>query len=269
MITRHLPAFLACVLLAGCSSSSARNGGADQDGIQGTWRTERVEIGGKVSDDETFRNLTLTFSGDNAFTEVGGVRHEGTFTLDAFRVPRHIDLKPAAGNTTDKAMQGVYSFEGPNSLRVCFGQKSRPGGFHTGPTSDAITFELRRTPPREPAEKNRMTAADLADQCKKNRAVTTDAYRNSVLQVTGKVSVNKDGHVFLAATGPDYIECVFSRNYKSELERVARLKDQQTVVLRGTFNGSFDGQRLPAGITVFVQLLNCEVVEVLPDEDRP
>ncbi len=235
----------------------------DQENIQGTWRAERVEIGGKVSNDESLRGLTLTFDGDKVITQIGEVRHEGTFTLDSFRMPHYIDVKPAPGNTTDKAMQGVYAFESDNNLRICFSQKSRPSNFFTSPNSDAVIFELKRTPPREPVIK--MTAADLLEKCRKNKSVAADTYRNTVVQVTGKVTENKDGHVFVGGGGSDYIDCAFNRNYKSELERVTRIKDQQKVTLRGTFNGTFESRNRGA----YVQLLNCEVVDVAADGEMP
>jgi uncharacterized protein (TIGR03067 family) len=266
MTTRHLPAFLGCVLLAGpgCSDSSGRGGAADQDNLRGTWRVERVEVGSKVSEDEDLRNLTLTFEGETVVTEVGGVRHEGTFTLDASRTPHHIDFKPAPGNTTDKKLHGLYAFESDNNLRLCFSQKSRPSGFHTSPVLDTITLEMRRTPPREPGIK--VPAGDLVEQCARNKALAADAYRSKVIQVSGKVKENKDGHIFLTGENDgNYVECAFNRNYKSELERVTRIKDQQKVVLRGTFNGAFETRNR---LGTFVQLLNCEVVEVAA-EDKP
>ena len=262
MTTRRLLTFLGCVLLTGCSGSN-KGGGADQENLQGSWRTERIELGAKVSDDESLRSMTLSFEGDKVVTEVGGVRHEGTFTLDNSRQPRHIDLKPASGNSSDKAMQGIYAFESDNNLRLCFSQKSRPSGFITSPNSDAITFELKRTPPREPIIK--MTAEDLLRKCKSNKSVAADTYRNTVVQVTGRVSDNKDGKVVLTV-GSDYIECSFSRNFKSELERVTGIKERQTITVRGTFNGTFETRNRNGA---FVHLNNCEVGEPVAEGDAP
>ena len=107
MTTRHLPALLGCVLFvgAGCARPP-QGGGPDHDNLQGAWQAERVELGGKVSTDDGMHGMTISFDGDKVVTEVGGVRHEGTFTLDSSRMPRHIDFKPAAGNSTDPGATG-------------------------------------------------------------------------------------------------------------------------------------------------------------------
>jgi uncharacterized protein (TIGR03067 family) len=264
MTTRHLPALLGCVLLAGAGCGRpSQSSGPDRDNLQGSWQAERVELGGKVSADESMRGLTLSFDGDKVVTEVGGVRHEGTFSLDASRMPRQIDFKPTDGNKTDKELHGVYVFESDNNLRICFSQNARPGGFNTQPNSEAIAFELRRNPPREPILK--LDVAELLEKCKRNRSVAADTYRNTVVQVkNGKVMENKDGRIRLTGNGgQDYIECTFNHNYKSELNRATELKERKTVTLRGTFNGAFEARNRGG---TYVQLLNCEVVDVADGE---
>jgi uncharacterized protein (TIGR03067 family) len=208
------------------------------------------------------KGLTFIFDGDKLVTEVNGERHEGTFTIGSGRMPRHIDLKPAAGNTADKPLQGVYWFESRNNLRICFGQK-RPGSLHTHPGTDAILLELKRTPPRESPIK--VTATDLLSDCRSNRSVAAAKYKDEVIEVTGTVMATKDGRVLLAAGEGegrrDYVECTFSQNYKSELFRMMQIKPDQSVKLRGTFNGTVDSR---GKMATFVQILNCEVVETAP-----
>ena len=130
MTPRHLIACLGCVALTGCGSSG-KGGGLDQDRLQGTWRVERVEIGGKVQDDDTMAGLTYTFEGAKLVVEVGGTRHEGTVALDTSHTPHTIDLKPTAGNQTDQPIQGVYAFESnnnaPRSRRFRSGQHYKTG----------------------------------------------------------------------------------------------------------------------------------------------
>ncbi len=269
MTPRHLLAFLGCALVTGCSCSG-KGSPPDQDRLQGTWRAERVEIGGKVQDDEALQGVTYTVEGDKLTVEVGGTRHEGTFAIDAGRMPHHIDLKPTAGNKSDQAMQGIYAFESGNNLRVCFGQKSRPSAFHTNPNSDAILFELKRTPAREALIKT--TATGLAGDCRNNRSVASAKFKDQVIEVTGMVESTMDGHVRLTAGGlSDYVECTFNQNYKSELFRAMKLRPEQKVTLRGTFNGTFDkrakGDNRGATVGV-VQLLNCEVVDIAAGEEK-
>jgi uncharacterized protein (TIGR03067 family) len=270
MNPRELLSFLGCVLLAGCASNSGKGGGADQDSIQGTWLAERVELNGKVSDDANLQGLTLIFDGDKVITEVGGSRHEGTFTLDASRGPRQLEIKPAAGNSSDKPLFGVYALESSNNLRICFSQKSRPGGLVTGAHSDAILFELRRTPPRQSSLK--ITAKELVGDCRNNRSVASAKYKDQVVEVTGTVNNVKDGRVHLTAAGgpsgpQDFVEGTFNPNYKSELFRVMKIKNDQKVTLRGTFSGTFDAPH--ARPAAYVQLVNCEVVDAPAGEEKP
>jgi uncharacterized protein (TIGR03067 family) len=268
MTPRHLLPFLGCVVFVtgcGCSVSPA----GDRERLQGAWRAERVEIGGKIQDDEAMRSLSYAFDGDKLIVEVGGSRHEGTFSLDASRMPHQIDLKPAAGNKTDQAMQGIYSFESGNNLRVCFSQKSRPGGFFTNPGMDAILFELRRTPVREALVK--MSATSLVDDCRSNSSVASAKFKDQVIEVTGTVASTKDGRVNLAAGGTaDYVECTFNQNYKSELFRAMKIRPDQRVTLRGTFNGAHDHNNRSSRKrdAAYVHLRDCEVVDTAAVEDK-
>jgi uncharacterized protein (TIGR03067 family) len=264
MTPRYLLAFLGCALVTGCSCST-KSTAQDQDRLQGTWRAERVEMAGKVQDDEAMQGLTYTFEGDKLTVEVGGTRHEGNFVLDTGRSPHHIDLKPTAANKTDQPMQGLYEFDSGNNLRVCFSQKGRPGGLHTT-SSGEILFELRRTPAREALVK--MNATALLGDCLANRSVAAAKYKDQVLEVTGEVVSTKDGHVRLAAGVPtNYLECTFNQNYKSELFRAMKIRPEQRVTLRGTFSGAFEGKNSKAA-QAHVQLLNCEVVDAAGEDKQ-
>ena len=67
-----------------------------------------------------------------------------------------------------------------------------------------------------------------------------------------------------AQAGPlgqqDYVEGAFNQNYKSELFRAMKIKNNQKVTLRGTFGGTYEHTRKRGA--PYVQLLNCEVVEM-------
>jgi uncharacterized protein (TIGR03067 family) len=246
-----------CLLLStGCASN--RGGGEDQKRIQGNWRVELVETGGKASDDPELLGTTISFDEYKIVITVGDTTHEGTFTMDAFKMPRHLDLKPVSGSS-DKPMYAIYSFETDNHLRLCFSQKSRPNGFKTAANTDAILFEVKRESGGRASVT--VTAEELLKTCKKNRSLAASIYpKEQSLEVTGKVLSSKDGHVCLeVGADGDYVDCAFNRNYVSGLKRAAMLNQGDPVKLRGNYGGTSDNPRSRG--TVFVTLLNCEVVE--------
>jgi uncharacterized protein (TIGR03067 family) len=244
-----------CLFAIGCGSS--KGGGEDQKKIQGTWHVELSKLGGKVSEDSELLGATITFENDKIVIAVGDKRHEGTFTMDAGRSPHHLDVKPAAGSS-DKPMHAIYSFESDSNLRICFGQKSRPNNFDTSPNSDAILFELKRDGSSRASVKT--SAEDLLRQCKNNSKLAASIYpRDQFIEVSGKVLSSKDGVVTLEGSKDgDYIECTFNHNYQSALKRAMDINKDDTVRIRGTYNGVGDGK--PRGTTC-VRLQNCDVVE--------
>src|SRR5262249_7999588 len=155
------------------------------------------KVGGKVSDDAELLAATITFENDKIVIAVGDTKHEGTFTMDAGRSPRHLDVKPAAGSS-DKPMHAIYSFESDSNLRICFGTKSRPNNSDTSPNSDANLFELKREGASRASIK--VSADELMRQCKNNPNLASSVYpRDQAIEVEGKVVSNKDGVIRLEA----------------------------------------------------------------------
>jgi len=111
----------------GCRSGekSMDDGRSDRAKLQGTWRSQSVEVHGKsVTETQT----TIAFSGDRiTLTETVGTS-EGTFTVDATKTPREITIQFKDARTD---WRGIYSLEG-DLLRIRWtvtGQ--RPTGFET------------------------------------------------------------------------------------------------------------------------------------------
>src|SRR5262245_6203424 len=98
-MTRNLLLLLGCVFLTAAGCASSKGGGEDQKKFQGTWRVELAEYGGKTSDDPELLGATMTFDDYKIAITVGDTKHEGTFSLDTAKQPRHLDLKPAAGSS--------------------------------------------------------------------------------------------------------------------------------------------------------------------------
>jgi uncharacterized protein (TIGR03067 family) len=256
-MTRYLLLLLGglCLFAIGCGSSNG--GGADQKKIQGTWHVELSKLGGKVSEDSDLLGATITFENDKIVITVGDTKHEGNFTMDSSHSPHRLDVKPAAGNS-NKPMSAIYSFESEDSLRICFGTKSRPNNFETSPNTDAILFELKREGASRASIK--VSAEKLYQQCKDNSKMAASVFpRDQFIEVSGKVLSSKDGVIALQASKDgDYIECTVNRNFQSALKRAMNINKDDTVRVRGTYNGIGDGK--PRG-TSCVRLQNCDVVE--------
>jgi len=263
-MNRFLPPFLCCALLIGLGCAGDCGGDADTlRNLRGIWRVEYAELGGKPTDNEELRGLTITFGDDNqVVTEVNGTRHEGTFALNLKRSPHHLDLHPGPGEGDLSELYGIWSLDSPNGLRVCFSQKSRPNGFATNPRSDAILLELKRVNPRDTPEK--FTAGDLIDECRSNRSVAASKFNHQIMKVTGTVIKNTDGRIELEGSGGNYVECRVS-GLKSELHRTMSIKPNQTVTLRGTYSGIHEKKK---GGPIVVQLHNCEIVTDEARDDR-
>ena len=114
---------------------------ADQAAIQGTWEAQSSEEGGKDVPAGAIKGLRLTFEGENFFETKGDVRiDEGTFRLDAGRIPREIDL-----TTKERTLPGIYGIEN-DSLIVVVGRegKVRPTAFGRGSGTDEVSTNFRR-----------------------------------------------------------------------------------------------------------------------------
>ncbi len=109
----------------------------DSEGLQGDWIAEKIEVQWKSLPEEDYRQFRLTFTGDKVrLTLPGGKVVEGTFSLDASRNPREIDIHGQNG-----WVRGLYS-GGHTSLTICIGDisGSRPTGF--GPTLDPTLKQM-------------------------------------------------------------------------------------------------------------------------------
>ncbi len=87
---------------------------ADLALFQGTWRHESMEVDGKPADIASFRDTPLRIQG-NTFTQ-GPVK--GTFTIDATKPPRTIDLTFTDGDTKGLRMQGIYELDA-TTYKLC------------------------------------------------------------------------------------------------------------------------------------------------------
>jgi RNA polymerase sigma factor (sigma-70 family) len=118
----------------GTSQAEKERPAPKRDPLQGTWIIESAEFAGKKLDlDERDVPAEITFDGGkftlrNKKDEVV----EGTYTVDAKKEPKTLDLLPGNGPSKDKAFEGIYKIEG-DRLTFCAdtGKGDRPTAFTT------------------------------------------------------------------------------------------------------------------------------------------
>jgi uncharacterized protein (TIGR03067 family) len=119
-------AWLLCAVLlpAGGDQASAEANTGDLAKMQGDWRTVSViDSGVKVADDEA-QTLFRTVSGNQyRLFRFSKPLTQGTFTIDATKRPKTIDVMPTASKGPAKPILGIYEFNG-TTLWIC---NARPG----------------------------------------------------------------------------------------------------------------------------------------------
>jgi uncharacterized protein (TIGR03067 family) len=99
----------------------------DKD-LEGDWQLKSITHDGKEEPpgaDEA--NDTLTFHGDSAVHKGKDATHKATFTVDASKTPKTIDMTAEDGPDKGKVARGVYEVK-DDELRICVAQpgKDRP-----------------------------------------------------------------------------------------------------------------------------------------------
>ena len=108
-----MPAFLLTLALQGGPAEKERKL------LQGKWTV--VSIVSKAGKEEPQGRMTAQIAGDKLISkENDKVTGEATFTLDASKIPKFIDLKPSSGGDKGKSFLGIYELNG-NDLKLCFG----------------------------------------------------------------------------------------------------------------------------------------------------
>ena len=97
---------------------------SDKEALQGTWvEVSRGEDGAKLPEDERWK---LVFDGDKVTviglgTKEGAKQREGTYTIDADKKPKEIDLTLGS-----LVLNGIYERKGA-TLKTLWRENDRPG----------------------------------------------------------------------------------------------------------------------------------------------
>jgi uncharacterized protein (TIGR03067 family) len=101
---------------------------ADEKALQGTWDLTEAELGGKPL---PIKGVTLTMD-NGKYTVKAESEDKGTYTADATKKPKEIDIKGTDGPNKGKTFPAIYELDG-DTLKVCYdlSGKTRPKEFKT------------------------------------------------------------------------------------------------------------------------------------------
>ena len=116
--------FVCALLLPAADQAPADANASDLAKMQGDWRTVSViDNGTRVADDEA-QTLFRTVAGNSySLFRFSKPLTKGTFTIDATKRPKTIDVLPTASKGPAKPILGIYEFDG-TTLKIC---NARPG----------------------------------------------------------------------------------------------------------------------------------------------
>ena len=123
MKVKLFAAALLAVALSGCSDAKQ-----DKDAIHGEWAVVSAENGGKAISAGAVAQSWVTFAGDKFVFCYEGNVNAATFTLDAAKSPKQINLKDENG----RLRLAIYELTG-DDLKICLDEsgKDRPSSFAT------------------------------------------------------------------------------------------------------------------------------------------
>ncbi len=118
----------ACFLFA--SASLAADADADLKALEGTWILDAATLDGRDHRDD-FKGMKLILKGTDYTIEFAENSDKGTFTINAEKSPKWIDIKTGAkGPFFGKTLPGIYKLDGDTLVLCLHGEaKTRPGEF--------------------------------------------------------------------------------------------------------------------------------------------
>ena len=119
----------------------------DKVKLAGIWTCSTAVIDGKPLAKEAAEALRLTLTADRYKTERGDqVLFDSTYTVDAAKNPKTIDMVGTEGNLKGQPALGIYKLDG-DTLVICYVMpgKERPTAFESKPESGVYLVTWKRT----------------------------------------------------------------------------------------------------------------------------
>jgi uncharacterized protein (TIGR03067 family) len=123
----------------------AADADAELKALEGKWVLEEAKLGGR---DHTldFDGMKLILKGKDFTIEFGENSDKGSFTIDAAKMPKQIDIKTGAkGPFFGKTLQGIYKLEKEQLIVCCEADgKARPTAFEAKEMTRNMLFTYKR-----------------------------------------------------------------------------------------------------------------------------
>jgi uncharacterized protein (TIGR03067 family) len=149
---RHVPTIvLGCLGMMAAVVIVAPAGGAppeDRDELRGTWKlVSSIREKEKVVPGDLERS-ELVFEGETYRIKRGDTLEKGTYSLDASKAPKAIDVVPGEGPNKGQTIKGIYKCEG-KTLSACVGRpgKDRPTSFDAETNDEHMLFVYEKVGP--------------------------------------------------------------------------------------------------------------------------
>jgi uncharacterized protein (TIGR03067 family) len=135
----------ACATLLIATAGFAADTDAELKALEGRWAIEAATLGGR-DHLEDFTGMVLTVKGKDFVIDFAENSDKGTFTIDASKAPKWIDIKTTAkGPFFGKTMQGIYKIEKDRLVICCeVDGKTRPAKFEAPEKSRNMLLTYRR-----------------------------------------------------------------------------------------------------------------------------
>ena len=143
-LMKHFRSACAALLLVACSPE-----GSKSDLLTGTWTCQSATVDGRALPEATIKLLRLTLTRDRFKTEKGKeVLFDSTYTVDAAKSPKQINMLGTEGELAGKESPGLYVLEG-DTLRMCYTMpgKPRPAAFDSPAGSGVYLLVWKRAKP--------------------------------------------------------------------------------------------------------------------------
>ena len=142
-------AFCIPAFLLGVVSFTAADDKKNEDDIKATvgkWEVAKAELGGM---DITDHIKTIKFeiqAGGKYSVVFGEEKDEGTFTVDASKMPKEMDIKSTAGPNKGKLIKAIYKIDG-DAMTICYelgGGDKRPTKFESKADTKLFLVDYKR-----------------------------------------------------------------------------------------------------------------------------
>jgi len=117
----------------------------DLKAMEGKWKVETAELGGKVEDAPELKEILVTITGDRYEVVVKDKTDRGSLKLDETKSPKTMDATDTEGDDIGKVIKAIYEIKG-DTLRVCYAMKGdeRPTAFATKEGTPLLMITYRR-----------------------------------------------------------------------------------------------------------------------------